>query len=97
MIDLKALADKVVDEPTLREFMIALAADWEDEREKEKVAPSSPYGPGANGWENGTIAAFLERAASWGEDSAGGNESYSPPENPWKRCAHILLAGKFYE
>ncbi len=64
MIDLKALADQVVDEATLREFMIALADDWDDEREKEKVSPSSPYGPGANGWENGTISAFLERAAS---------------------------------
>jgi len=97
MIELRALADKVFDEATLREFIFALADDWEEEREKEKVSPSSPSGPGANGWENGTIGAFLERAASWGEATVAGTQYYSPPENPWKRCAHILLGGKFYE
>jgi hypothetical protein len=97
MADLHALADQVMNESTLREFMSALAADWETEREKEKLSPSSPYGPGANGWENGTIGAFLGSAAAWGESTATGTQFYSPPENPWARFAHILLAGKFYE
>ena len=97
MTDIHTLANQVMDERTLLEFMNTLAADWEDERAKEAASPSSPYGPGANGWENGTIGAFLERAASWGEATVAGTELYSPPDNPWRRCAHILLAGKFYE
>jgi hypothetical protein len=90
-------ADDVVDEPSLIRFILALAEDWEDEQSKERIAPSSPYGPGANGWENGTIGAFLERAASWAESSRLGLPLYQPSDNPWRRCADILLAGKFYE
>ena len=91
------LLDAVSDEASFVAFVTALAEDWEDEREKEKRTPSSPYGPGANGWENGTIGAFLERAAAWAEDSAGGMQFYQVPTNPWRRCADILHAGKFYE
>ena len=105
MNDLHALADAVVDELSLIRFVFALAEDWEDERRKESVTPSSPYGPGANGWENGTIGAFLESAASWADSTRLGladrtplgQPPYQPPDNPWRRCAHILLAGKFYE
>jgi hypothetical protein len=71
-----------------------LSADWNDERSKEAVAPSAPYGPGANGWENGTIGAFLERAAAWAEASQRGTSFHESPSNPWRRCAHILLAAK---
>lgn len=91
------LAEAVVDEATFVEFMFALSEDWEDEGRKEAEHPSSPYGPGANGWENGTIGAFLERAASWAEASRGGLPRYEVPSNPWRRAAQILLAGKFYE
>ncbi len=97
MGDLQALADAVSDEPSFRRFLDALSEDWKDERRKEAVAPSSPYGPGANGWENATIGAFLESAAAWAEASASGTPHYAPPDNPWRRCAHILLAGKHYE
>jgi hypothetical protein len=97
MTDLHAQADQVDDEASLLRFINALAEDWQDERRKEAAAPSSPYGPGANGWENGTIGAFLERAGSWAEASSRGMAFYSPPTNVWRRVAHILLAGKFYE
>ena len=97
MSDLQSLADQVVDEQTFLNFVNALAEDWEDERQREAIAPSSPYEPGANGWENATIGAFLERAASWAGATTRGTPFYAPPENTWRRCAHILLAGKFYE
>jgi len=97
MIDLHALAERVDDEASLLRFIAALSEDWEDERRKEAVSPSSPYGPGANGWENGTIGAFLERAGSWAEATSQGTEFYAPPTNAWRRVADILLAGKFYE
>ena len=94
---LEELLEAVSDETSFVAFVTALAEDWEDERTKEKSKPSSPYGPGANGWENGTIGAFLERSAAWAEDTRAGTAFYQVPTNPWRRCADILHAGKFYE
>ena len=54
--------EEVVDEATFIDFLRALADDWEEEREIEKTKPSSPYGPGALGWENGSIGTFLDAA-----------------------------------
>lgn len=48
-------ADAVCDGRSLPEFVRALVADREDEVAREAQAPSSSYGPGANGWENSTI------------------------------------------
>jgi hypothetical protein len=97
MADLIALRDQVVDEPSFLAFLAALAADWHDERGKEAIAPSPPYGPGANGWEHGTIGDYLDAAAAWGDSSRHGLPLYEPPRNPWRRCADILWAGKIYE
>jgi len=95
--DLESLRDAVCDEDSFVCFLEALAADRADEVEKEKGKPSSPYGPGANGWENGTIEAFLECAAAWARASSHGLRHYEKPENPWKRCADIIFMGKIYE
>lgn len=89
--------DAVSDEASFVEFLSALAADREEEIEKEKQRPSSPYGPGANGWENGTIEAFLRAASAWAESSRNGLPLMAKAQNPWKRCADILYAGKIYE
>ena len=48
-------------------------------------------------WENGTIEAFLDAAAAWGEVTVGEDAASKKKENPWQRCAQILSAGKFYE
>ena len=96
-LDLHAMANEVSDEASFVTFLAALAEDWEHERRKEAVAPSSPDGPGANGWENATIGAFLESAAAWAEVTANGTPFYKTPDNPWRRCAQVLLAGKSYE
>lgn len=95
--DLFHLADAVHDEETFLAFVEALHADWEDVKEIESRAPSPPFGSGVNGWENGSLGAFLEAAAAWGKASAQGLPSYRRPDNPWRRAAHILHAGKFYE
>ena len=93
---LQSKLDAVHDEDSFVAFVSALAADRADEVNKEKASPSSPYGPGANGWENATIEAYLESAAAWAEDWKE-SPQYHPPANPWKRCAEILYAGKGYE
>jgi hypothetical protein len=95
--NLVALLDAVSDEDSFIRFLEALGADRADEVEREKETPSSPYGPGANGWENRSIEAFLESASSWAEASKYGLKLYKKPENPWKRCADILYMGKIYE
>ena len=95
--DLESKHDAVCDEESFISFLAALAADREDEIHKERTSPSSPYGPGANGWENGSIEAFLDAAAAWAHASKNGLESYRKPDNTWKRCADIIYMGKVYE
>lgn len=94
---LLALLDTVEDELTFIEFLSALEADWNDEREKEKANPINKYGPVANGWENGSIGQFLEAAARWGIQSKNGLEFYKKPSNPWRRAADIIYMGRIYE
>jgi|SRR6185437_867103 len=91
--------EKVVDEQTFIEFVYALAADRADKVEKERKSPSSPYGPGHNGWENGSIEDFLYASARWPTASVNGLPLVPKPKemNPWRRCADILAAGKIYE
>lgn len=88
--------ESVKDEKSFVEFLFVLAANRADEVAKEREKPSAPYGPGHNGWENGSIEGFLEAAASWAIASARKPQLNEPP-NPWRRVAEILLAGKFYE
>jgi len=97
--DVHAMLDAVEDERSLLLFMQALAADWESACRLDSSTPSSLHGAGANGWENGTISAYLEAAASWGEASIDGLPlaSYAKPDNPWRRVAQILYMGKIYE
>lgn len=97
--DLFAMANAVVDETTLIDFIEALALDWFDERRKDEVDPPSPYGPGSNGWEHGTVGEYLEAAAAWATASTGSSpgEFYVVSENPWTRMAQILYAAKIYE
>ena len=84
--------DAVCDEESFVAFVIALAADREEEAAKEKSHQPSIYP-----WQNGTIEAFLDCAAAWAEASKRGLPYYEKPQNPWKRCADILYAGKIYE
>lgn len=90
---LREVADNVLDEATFLVFITLLAAD----SKMSQALGASPYGPKARGWENTTIDQFLEAAAEWGNASAEGLKYYEPPSNPWRRAAHILLAGKSYE
>ena len=94
---LKAALDAVTDSETFLVFVRALIADREDEVRKEKICPSSPYGAGANGWENGTIETFLNRAADWAECTDFGVRKGISAENPWRRFAEFLYLGKIYE
>ena len=95
-MDLFDLADAVCDRQAFFEFVRALANDREDEEEKEKRNPSSPYGPGANGWENGLIWTYLERSVAWVEDNVR-DPAIQSEEPSWNLFARILHSGKYYE
>jgi hypothetical protein len=76
----------------------ALAADRADEVAQERPRPSSPWGPGANGWEHGTIEAFLDAAVRCVEDNArAGQGELLPAEPSWRAFATVLYVGKGYE
>ncbi len=94
--DLYELLERVTDRESFLVFAKALMLDYRDEEEREKVTPSPPYGPGANGWENGTIDTYLDAAISWTEDGVG-SELELPLEPSWRSFAEFLYAGKFYE
>jgi hypothetical protein len=94
---LAELLETVNDSRSFLSFARELVADREDQVKKERASPSSPYGPGANGWENGTIEAFLESAIAWAEASDFGQLQGLSPDNPWRQFAVFLYCGKIYE
>ena len=96
-MNLKEKIEKVRDRESFLVFVRLLAADRADEAKKEESAPSSPLGPGVNGWENSTIEDFLESASAWAETSNFGETQGLNADNPWKQFAAFLYAGKIYE
>jgi len=70
--DLYSLADSVFDEKSFLEFLMSLSADWEEENKMEKANQSASFSTGALGWENGSVGAVLDAAASWGIASIDG-------------------------
>ncbi len=78
---------QVKDRETFKAFITALIKDRLDSIKQEKINPSSPYGPDANGWENITIEAFFEAALAHG----------APIEPSWESFAEFLYCGKIYE
>lgn len=89
--------ESVSDSSSFLEFARLLVADRIDEIRKEGERPSSPYGPGHNGWESGTIETYLDAAISWAEATDMGVSQGLAPGNPWKQFAVFLYAGKIYE
>ena len=94
--ELDGILDKVHDRASFLEFVKALQLDREDEIEKEKVNPSPAFGPGANGWENWTIEAFLDAMHAWANEPFDGQHPVGEKAT-WKNFARLLYAGKFME
>ncbi len=96
-VDLDELLERVTDEQSFTEFVAALGADFSRERALEEATASSPYEAGASGWENGSVDTFLDAAAAWAVATSRNAQADAAVSNVWRRCAAILLAGKFYE
>ncbi len=95
--ELESLLELVKDEDTFVQFISALGADWKSEQLQERQHASSAFGPGAQGWKNRDMGAFLEAAALWAQAANHRIWGYTKSENPWRRAADILIAGKYYE
>lgn len=94
--NLDDLLERVNDRESFLVFARALTNDREEEVRNETESPTSPFGLGSNGWENGSIEAFLDAAIAWTEDSIG--SAIELPEEPaWQSFARFLYAGKHYE
>ncbi len=65
-VDLHELLAQVRDEPSCIRFIEALGVDFASGRLIEKTSPSSAYGPSSPSWENVSVDAFFDAAASWG-------------------------------
>ncbi len=96
------LLQSVYDRDSFLVFLRQLYDDWEDSIAKEREHPSNPYDSGANGWQNGSVGAFLEAALAWAETCAERNDKGLPyptlsREPSWESFAYVLMAGKTYE
>lgn len=91
-MDLNDLLERVNSRQSFLDFVGALRDDKIDEDKREKIKASSPYGSGANGWENGGIDTFLDAVHAFGQKSSDVTE-----QPDWKTFALLLYAGKFYE
>ena len=79
-----------------RSFLAFVKALVEDRRLADRL-DEGPYGA-RRGWQNDSIADFLESAVAWTEDSDFGRNQGVPVEaSPWCRAAIFLYCGKIYE
>lgn len=94
------LLKQVNSKETFLRFTRALAADFEDEQRKEAAHPT-PFPdlvPGANGWYNYSVDAFLDQMCLWAEGTSAMTGEPMVPEQPsWRTFAEMLYMGKHYE
>jgi hypothetical protein len=86
--------DLVTDRESFIRFVEALVADREQAEECERKSPERYRWEGANGWQNGSISAFLECALA----GALAQRQWGSPSGPsWQDLAVFLNLGKIYE
>ena len=99
-VSLDELLQQVNSKDTFLRFAHALAADFEDERQKEEVHPTPWLGvvPRANGWYSFTIDAFLDQMCIWAAATSATTDEPMVPEQPsWRTFAGMLSTGREYE
>ena len=91
--------EELLDAVNSREtFLAFVGALVDDRREADAIEASNPQGyrwAGANGWQNGTIAMFLEGALAYAQSSNWADRQSDAPT--WADLARFLFLGKIYE
>ncbi|MCC7375136.1 MAG: hypothetical protein IT581_10825 [Verrucomicrobiales bacterium] len=91
-------AEAVNSKESFLRFIQALAEDAEAADKAPQSTPDGILNLSPRGWENGTIAAFLDAMLAWAGTNSGATGEPMVPEQPsWGSFAKILHAGKFYE
>lgn len=96
-MELYELVEQVNDEKSFLLFVQALEADRRAEDKAQQEKPIDAFGRGPSGWENHSIAGFLEAATAWAETTNFGVSQGIPESNVWGRIAAYLYCGKIYE
>jgi hypothetical protein len=86
--------DLVVDRESFVRFAEALVADREQAEGLERESPEKYRYGGANGWQNGSISAFLDCAVAGAQAQSNWGSSSGPS---WQDLAVFLYLGKIYE
>ncbi len=97
-MELCEMADKVNSKESFLRFVEALARDAEAVNTASGRTADGKTDLNPNGWENGSIAAFLDAMSAWAAATHGLNgEPMVSEQASWRSFARILHAGKFYE
>lgn len=88
--------ENVTDAQTFFAFLNALQHDVPTSDEVTKHAKAHPYSSGVRGWENGSIATFLDAAIAGGQDNQIGHHAKNA-QQAWRAAAEIIYCGKSYE
>ena len=97
-MNLHEMVEKVDSKESFIRFVQALTADAEIAAAAPKLTTGGKLNLSPNGWENGSIAAFLEAMAAWAAANSGTNGKPMVSEQAsWRSFAAILHSGKFYE
>jgi len=86
--------DSVHDRESFIRFVEWLIADRQEAEALERADPQRYQWGGANGWQNSSIAAFLEGAISGADAQRDWGNGAGPS---WKDLAVLLYLGKIYE
>jgi hypothetical protein len=89
------LLDMVDSRETFLTFVAALIEDRQQADALEAGDPQRYRWSGANGWENGTIAMFLEGALAYAQSPNWPERQSDAPT--WRDLAKFLFLGKIYE
>jgi hypothetical protein len=91
----EVLLEAVDSRETFLAFVSALIEDRREADAKEQSDPQRYRWSGANGWQNGNIAMFLEGALAYVQSPNWPERQSEAPS--WKDLAKFLFMGKIYE
>jgi hypothetical protein len=91
-MNLDEMVNRVNSKESFLQFVRALADDAAAADKEEKYSLDGKLNLSPRGWENGTIANFLDAMEAWTRDG-----SHIPEAASWRSLAQILHSGKFYE